>query len=240
MRVCMHSLCHHLRGILVLPQPQSSVDPSQSQSAPAQTLSEIRTIHRCAHHWLKPKSQQVHTIMDSMTTLCRRHALSLKLAVVENNSYSKGLETTMISKLKTEKYTLWPVLMRETEISFLVFHFYHPPFLENKGSDTAKGFAGFQIPLRTRDFFLLGGELLKPYFFFFFNHLVPWVFGSSCFSLYWHKLPPLLFSSVISAKESVVLPRTKLPETSCLQPCTPQYGCWMFSFASPLMASPPE
>lgn len=44
--------------------------------------------------------------MDSMTTLCRRHALSLKLAVVENNSYSKGLETTMISKLKTEKYTL--------------------------------------------------------------------------------------------------------------------------------------
>ena len=39
--------------------------------------------------------------------------------------------------------------------------------LENKGSDTAKGFAGFHIPLRTRDFFLLGGELLKPYFFFF-------------------------------------------------------------------------
>ena len=34
--------------------------------------------------------------------------------------------------------------------------------LENKGSDTAKGFSGFQIPLRTRDFFLLGGGLFKP------------------------------------------------------------------------------
>lgn len=105
MRVCVHSLCHHLRGILVVPQPQSSPDPSPSRSAPAQTLSEIRTVHLCVHHQLKPKRQQVHTIVDSMTTLCRRHALSLKLAVVENNSYSKGLETKMISNLRTEKYT---------------------------------------------------------------------------------------------------------------------------------------
>lgn len=44
-RACMRSHCHHLRGILVFPQPLSSLDPSQSQSAPVQTLSEIRNIH---------------------------------------------------------------------------------------------------------------------------------------------------------------------------------------------------
>lgn len=38
--------------------------------------------------------------------------------------------------------------------------FFTTLLLENKGSDVAKGFAGFQIPFRTRDFFfLLGGRL---------------------------------------------------------------------------------
>ena len=33
--------------------------------------------------------------------------------------------------------------------------------LENKGSDTAKGFSGFQIPLRTRDFFSFGWRAVQ-------------------------------------------------------------------------------
>lgn len=39
--------------------------------------------------------------------------------------------------------------------------------LENKGSDTAKGFAGFQIPVRTRDFFSFGWRAAQTILYFF-------------------------------------------------------------------------
>ena len=194
--------------------------------------------------WLKPKSQQVHTIMDSMTALCRRHALSLKLVWLKVIPTVRDWRQKWFQNLELRSVLNDQCLWGRLRLVFMYFIF-TTLLLENKGSDTAKGFSGFQIPLRTRDFFLLGEGLFKPciyiyIIYIYINHLVPWVLGSSCLSLCWHKLPPLLFSSLISARESVVLPQTKLPETSCPQPCTPQCGCWMFSFASPLMASPPE
>lgn len=40
--------------------------------------------------------------------------------------------------------------------------------LENKGSDVAKGFAGFQIPFRTRDFFFFWVEGCPSCAFFYY------------------------------------------------------------------------
>ena len=198
--------------------------------------------------WLKPKSQQVHTIMNSMTALCRRHALSLKLVWLKITPIVRDWRQKWLQNLELRSVLNDQCLWGRLRLVFMYFIF-TTLLLENKGSDTAKGFSGFQIPLRTRDFFSFGWRAVQTvcvcvyiyiYIYIYFNHLVPWVLGSSCLSLYWHKLPPLLFSSLISVRESVALPWTKLPETSCLQPCTPQCGCWMFSFASPLMASLPE
>lgn len=131
---------HHLRGILgistttiiswPLPIPIST---SSSNSFWNKNCSSITS-----SSWsLKPAGAHHRGFNGQL--LCRRHASFLKLAVVENNSYSRLRQKwfqTLELKSTLNNQCLWG-----RQISFYVFHFYH--LLGEQGSDTAKVFAGF-------------------------------------------------------------------------------------------------